>query len=102
MRGLLAATIAAAALALCSAPAGAETPDDAFIAELDANGIQYVTRAAAIAAGRSVCDSFDQGYTIDAVTLGVARSGSQLKSIEEADDFVFAAVSAYCPHLIGT
>ena len=94
----------ALAVLMVAPPAVAEPldPDSEFLTSLDANGIQDTNRDAVITAGKAVCDFFDQGYSIDAVTLAAARAGSLLKSIDEADDFVGAATVAYCPRYVGT
>ncbi|SKO52063.1 LprJ protein [Mycobacteroides abscessus subsp. bolletii] len=85
-----------AGLMLSVAPASADAADNAFIQALDGMGIKYTNPGAVIAAGRSVCDGFDQGYSFDAVTLAVSRAGSQLTSVDQAANFVRAATLTYC------
>lgn len=88
--------VAVFAVLMFSPSANADVADDAFIDALNGMGIKYSNPGAVIAAGRSVCEGFDQGYSFDAVTLAVSRAGSQLTSVDQAANFVRAATLTYC------
>ncbi len=93
------ATVLPIAALLFTAPASADSTDDAFIAALTKNGITVKDRDAATALGQSVCDGLDQHQQTSVVAMKLkARSGLSLK---QSSYFVGVAISAYCPEYAG-
>ena len=74
--------------------AHADPADDAFLAELQSDGVADDSRAAAIEAGHKVCEYLDQGKTLDQVVYDVVFS-SHLPAYDSGY-FVGASVRAYC------
>ena len=74
--------------------ARADATDDALIAALQRNGVTVADRDAAIAAGRSVCVTFDQGGTRAAVVKSLLADGF---SAQDAGRMMAVSVSVYCP-----
>jgi hypothetical protein len=84
---------------LSTAPASADSTDDAFIAALTKNGITVNDRNAATAMGQSVCDDLDRHQKSSVVAMKLkARSGLSLK---QSSYIVGVAISAYCPEYAG-
>ena len=75
--------------------AHANAADDAFLAELQSDGVTDDSREAAIEAGHKVCEYLDQGKTLDQVVYDVVFS-SHLPAYDSGY-FVGASVRAYCP-----
>lgn len=97
---LLATRLVVVAVALfgplgAASTAHADAADDAFLAELQSDGVSDDTREAAIEAGRKVCEYLDQGKTLDQIVYDVVFS-SRLPAYDSGF-FVGASVRAYCP-----
>ncbi len=81
---------------LTATPAAhADATDDAFIAALDAKGITYESRQAAINSGHTVCHQLDVGQTPEQIAQDVLNS-SHLDGYH-AGYFVGVSIRAYCP-----
>jgi Protein of unknown function (DUF732) len=74
--------------------ARADATDDAFISALQQKGLTVADRDAAIAAGHSVCATFNQGGTRAAVVKSLLADGF---SPQDAGRMMAASVSVYCP-----
>jgi hypothetical protein len=72
----------------------ADATDDAFISALQQKGVTVADRDAAIAAGHSVCVTFNQGGTRAAVLKNLLADGF---SAQDAGRTMAVAVSVYCP-----
>ncbi|OMC21875.1 DUF732 domain-containing protein [Mycobacterium sp. SP-6446] len=96
------ATLTAAALGLAAlgfaGTAGATTVDDAFLAQLQADGITPPTAARAISDGHAVCKALDNGHSSQEVISAVAQSTGL--SAKGAKTFAVDAASAYCPQYV--
>ncbi|OBK23930.1 DUF732 domain-containing protein [Mycobacterium asiaticum] len=94
-----AAALGFAALGLAGT-AGAGTADDAFIAQIKADGITPPSNARAISEAHAVCAALDAGQSSAQVYSGVAeRTGL---SPSGAKTFAVDAASAYCPQYVTT
>ncbi|BBZ69420.1 DUF732 domain-containing protein [Mycobacterium paraseoulense] len=91
----LGAIALAAAGVLFAAPASADQNDDAFIAEIQRNGVVFSDRGAAIAAGHNMCAGLDKGKTPTSLVLNVVRATDL--SAHEAAFLLGASVASYCP-----
>jgi Protein of unknown function (DUF732) len=95
-------TLAAAALGMAAlfaaGTASAGSVDDAFIAQLQQDGITPPTVARAITDGHGVCNALDQGYSSQQVINAVAESTGL--SAKSAKTFAIDAASAYCPQYV--
>ncbi|OBG95373.1 hypothetical protein A5697_24725 [Mycobacterium sp. E3251] len=78
-----------------AAPASADQKDDAFISEIQRNGIVFSDRGAAIAAGHNMCAGLDSGKTPTSLVLNVVRATDL--SAHEAGYLLGASVASYCP-----
>jgi uncharacterized protein DUF732 len=98
--GLVGLAIAAAGSAsACPFEGPPSEPDDVFMSELEAAGIQVLPREEAIGFADSVCDALADG---NATPLGVAAATSDFTpmDMDESKVFVGVAVGAYCPEYV--
>lgn len=97
-------TLAAAALGLSAlglaGTAGASSVDDAFLAQLAADGITPPTAAVAIKDAHAVCNALNAGHSSREVIGAVARATGLPK--KGANAFAIDAASAYCPQYVTT
>ncbi len=97
-------TMAAAALGFAAlglaGTAGAQTSDDAFLAQLQADGITPPTAARAVSDGHAVCAALDEGHSSQEVYSAVAQSTGL--SFQGAKTFAVDAASVYCPQYVTT
>jgi hypothetical protein len=94
---LTAAALGLTALGLAGS-AGASSVDDAFLAQLAADGIMPPSPSAAVSEAHAVCKALDQGYSSKDVISSVARSTGL--SAKGAKTFSVDAASAYCPQYV--
>jgi Protein of unknown function (DUF732) len=95
--GLTAAALGLVALGLAGT-AGASSVDDAFLAQLQADGIQPPTAARAITDAHAVCHALDAGNSPQSVISAVAQATGL--SSRSAKTFSVDAASAYCPQYV--
>ncbi|GLD33786.1 DUF732 domain-containing protein [Mycobacterium kiyosense] len=96
---LTAATLGLAALGFAGS-AGATSVDDAFLAQIEADGIKPPSAARAISEAQTVCSELNAGKTSKQVISGVAtRTGLSNSS---ANTFAVDAAKAYCPQYVRT
>lgn len=94
---LTAAALGLAALGLAGT-AGANSVDDAFIAQIQADGIQPPSAARAISEAHTVCTELNAGKPSKQVIANVAnRTGL---SSSGANTFAIDAAKAYCPQYV--
>jgi Protein of unknown function (DUF732) len=97
-----ATTLTAGALGLAAlgfaGTAGATSVDDAFLAQLQADGITPPSAARAIGDGHAVCKALDNGHSSQEVIGAVAQSTGL--SSKSAKTFAVDAASAYCPQYV--
>ena len=95
-------TLTAAALGLGAlgfgGTAGASSVDDAFLAQLQADGITPPSAARAITDAHAVCKALDNGHSGQEVINAVAHSTGL--SPKGAKAFAVDAASAYCPQYV--
>ena len=95
-------TLTAAALGLAAlgfaGTASASSVDDAFLAQLQADGITPPTPARAISDAHAVCNSLEQGQSGQQVIAAVAQSTGL--SPKGAKTFAVDAATAYCPQYV--
>ncbi|HWF29103.1 MAG TPA: DUF732 domain-containing protein [Mycobacterium sp.] len=95
-------TLTAGALGLAAlgfaGTAGATSVDDAFLAQLQADGITPPSAARAINDGHAVCKALDNGHSSQEVISAVAQSTGL--SSKSAKTFAVDAASAYCPQYV--
>lgn len=94
---LTAGALGLAALGFAGA-AGATSVDDAFLAQLQADGITPPSAAVAIKDGHAVCKALDNGHSSQEVIGAVAQSTGL--SNKGAKTFAVDAASAYCPQYV--
>jgi hypothetical protein len=94
---LTAAALGLTALGLAGS-AGASSVDDAFLAQLTADGITPPSASAAVGEAHAVCKALDQGYSSKDVINAVAQSTGL--STKGAKTFSVDAASAYCPQYV--
>ena len=94
---LAAATLGMAAL-ITAGTAGAGSVDDAFIAQLDNDGITPPSAAVAVKDAHSVCNALDNGNSSQAVIGAVAETTGL--SVKGAKVFALDAAQAYCPQYV--
>jgi Protein of unknown function (DUF732) len=94
---LAAATLGMAAL-FAAGTANAGSVDDAFLAQLQRDGITPPSSAVAIKDAHSVCNALDNGYSSQQVINAVAESTGL--SAKGAKTFAIDAASAYCPQYV--
>lgn len=99
--------VAGAVLALVCAPSAAADPgqDGQFFQILDKYKLGYVSRDEATSAAGSTCSALDRGVSYGqlqtAMLTAPGQSGAGSWSLRDVDQFMFAAVSAYCPQYVG-
>jgi len=93
----IAAGLGMAAL-IAAGPASAGSVDDAFLTQLEQDGITPPSAARAIKDAKSVCSALDNGYSADEVIDAVAESTGL--SANGANTFAVDAASAYCPEFV--
>jgi hypothetical protein len=94
---LTAAALGLAALGLAGT-AAAGSADDAFIAQIKADGITPPSSARAISEAHTVCNALDAGQSSKEVIAGVGkRTGLSAVS---SKTFAVDAASAYCPQYV--
>lgn len=94
---LTAATLGLAALGFAGT-ASASSTDEAFLAQLQADGITPPGAARAIKDAHAVCDALDEGHSAKAVIKAVAKATGL--SAKGAKTFAVDAASAYCPQYV--
>ncbi|MGB9303166.1 MAG: DUF732 domain-containing protein [Mycobacterium sp.] len=94
---LTAATLGLTALGM-AATADASSVDNAFLAQLQSDGITPPTPARAISDAHAVCTALQQGQSPDQVITAVAESTGLTK--KGAKTFAVDAASAYCPQFV--
>lgn len=93
---LTAATLGLAALGFAGT-ASASSTDEAFLAQLQADGITPPSAARAIKDAHA-CDALDEGHSAKAVIKAVAKATGL--SAKGAKTFAVDAASAYCPQYV--
>lgn len=93
---LTAATLGLAALGFAGT-ASASSTDEAFLAQLQADGITPPSAARAIKDAHAVCDALE-GHSAKAVIKAVAKATGL--SAKGAKTFAVDAASAYCPQYV--
>ena len=95
-------TLTAAALGLAAlgfaGTAGASSVDDAFLAQLQADGITPPSAARAVSHAHAVSKALDNGHSGQEVINAVAQSTGL--SSKGAKTFAVDAASAYCPQYV--
>ncbi|CAM4228211.1 hypothetical protein MB901379_03596 [Mycobacterium basiliense] len=94
---LTTASLGLAALGF-AATAGASSTDDAFLAQIQADGITPPSASRAISDAHAVCSALDQGHSAKEVINAVAKSTGL--SAQGAKTFAVDAASAYCPEYV--
>ena len=74
------------------------TIDDAFLAQLQRDGIVPPTAARAISDAHGVCNSLDQGNSAQSVINAVANTTGL--DHDGANTFAVDAAQAYCPQFV--
>jgi Protein of unknown function (DUF732) len=97
VKNLIAAAMAAAAL-MPLLPAGrANADDDSYIATLDAMGVPYRNRAAAIQFGQVICKALKGGTSV--ATLVDMTTSDGVYSRVQANSLIGAAQGGLCPEV---
>lgn len=78
--------------------AGASSVDDAFLAQLAADGITPPSASVAIKDAHAVCNALDQGHSSKEVISAVAQATGL--SNKGSKTFAVDAASAYCPQYV--
>ena len=95
-------TLSAAALGLAglgfAGAASASSVDDAFLAQLHADGITPPSATVAVKDAHAVCKALDQGHSSRDVISAVAESTGL--TTNGAKTFAVDAASAYCPQYV--
>jgi hypothetical protein len=94
---LTAAALGVAALGFAGT-AGAGSVDDAFLAQIQADGITPPSASVAIDDAHAVCKALDTGGSSKEVISAVAESTGL--SAKGAKTFAVDAASAYCPQYV--
>jgi hypothetical protein len=95
---LTAGTLGLAALGLAATASATSSADNAFLAQLQADGITPPTPARAVSDAHGVCTALQQGQSADQVISAVAQSTGLTK--KGAKTFAVDAASAYCPQYV--
>ena len=95
---IAAAGLGAAAFA-GAGTASAGTVDAQFVDDIAKIGITYDSPKDAIFDAHVVCNKLDGGTDPDAVVAAYRKASSDI-SVKEAQGFVVAAASAYCPEYV--
>ncbi len=95
-------TLSAAALGLAAlgfaGAASASSVDDAFLAQLQTDGITPPSASVAVNDAHAVCNALDQGHSSREVINAVAQATGL--SAKGANTFAVDAASAYCPQYV--
>jgi hypothetical protein len=95
-------TMAAAGLGMAAViaagPASAGSVDDAFLTQLEQDGITPPSAARAIKDAKAVCSALDNGHSADDVIDADAESTGL--SAKGANTFAVDAALAYCPEFV--
>ncbi|HTX95205.1 MAG TPA: DUF732 domain-containing protein [Mycobacterium sp.] len=94
---LTAAALGFAALGLAGT-AGASSVDDAFLAQLAADGITPPSATVAVKDAHAVCKALDAGHSSQEVINAVAQATGL--SAKGSKTFAVDAASAYCPQYV--
>ncbi|MEQ0574316.1 DUF732 domain-containing protein [Mycobacterium tuberculosis] len=78
--------------------ASASSTDEAFLAQLQADGITPPSAARAIKDAHAVCDALDEDHSAKAVIKAVAKATGL--GAKGAKTFAVDAASAYCPQYV--
>jgi Protein of unknown function (DUF732) len=97
-RTTLAAAIVGMAALVAAGTASAGSVDDAFLAQLQKDGITPPTAARAINDAHGVCNALDQGNSAQSVINAVANTTGL--DHQGANTFAVDAASAYCPQYV--
>lgn len=103
-KSLAGTTLTAGALGLAAlgfaGTASATAVDDAFIAQIEADGIQPPSSSRAISEAHTVCTELNAGTSSKQVIANVAqRTGLSSKG---ANTFAIDAAKSYCPQYVKT
>jgi hypothetical protein len=94
---LAAATLGMAAL-IAAGTANAGSTDDAFLAQLQHDGILPPSAARALNDAQGVCNALAEGNSAQAVINAVAQTTGL--DAQGANTFAVDAASAYCPRFV--
>jgi Protein of unknown function (DUF732) len=94
---LTAAALSLTALGLAGS-ASASSTDDAFLAQIESDGITPPSSAAALKEAHAVCSSLDSGESSQQVINEVAEATGM--STKGAKTFAIDAMVAYCPQYV--
>jgi hypothetical protein len=97
-RTTLAAAGIGMAAVIAASPASAGSVDDAFLAQLEEDGIIPPSSGTAIKDAKAVCNALDEGYSSQEVIDAVAEETGL--SAKGAKTFAVDAASAYCPEYV--
>jgi predicted homoserine dehydrogenase-like protein len=101
------ASVASAAIAvaglgmaavIAAGPASAGSVDDAFLNQLEQDGITPPSAQRAIKDAKAVCSALNKGYSADEVIDAVAESTGL--NNDGANTFAVDAAMAYCPEFV--
>jgi hypothetical protein len=93
------AVLLSALAPISTAPASADTTDDAVVAALAKQGIVITDRDTTIAMAHTVCAGFDKHYKSSVLAMKLVRDTDL--SLRQSGYFIGVAVSAYCPQYAG-
>ncbi len=82
-----------------TAPASADTTDDALVNALANQGIVITDRDTTIATAHTVCDGLDKHYKSAVLAMKLVRDTDL--SLSQSSYFIGIAMSAYCPQYKG-
>ena len=101
-KSIASTTLAAAALGvaavIAATPASAGSVDNAFLAQLEQDGIIPPSAKQAIKDAKAVCSMLDDGYSADEVIDAVAESTGM--DADGSNTFAVDAALAYCPEYV--
>jgi Protein of unknown function (DUF732) len=93
------AVLISAIAVLFTAPASADTTDDAVVNTLANQGIVITDRDTTIATAHQVCDGLDKHYKSTVLAVRLVRDTDL--SLSQSSYFIGVAMSAYCPQYKG-
>jgi hypothetical protein len=93
-----ASALGMAALGLAGPASATNSADNAFLAQLQSDGITPPTPARAISDAHAVCSALDEGQSPQQVITAVAQSTGLTQ--KGAKTFAVDAASAYCPQFV--
>ena len=97
-RATLAAATLGVAAVVAAGTATAGSVDDAFLAQLQKDGIVPPTAARAISDAHGVCNALNDGNSAQSVVNAVAKTTGL--DHDGANTFAVDAASAYCPQYV--